>query len=311
MPTPDPHEHPLRTSLGHEAWVGPFCPYIHGAHDGPRQHPWSMLQRRLTCWLVVHSADGEETIVVEGRPLHIAQGATYLIQPGHLHDLRSTGNRPCWIHFDLMFHPRRREHPYADAYQADLGPRRPWLQPDGAKVFGCDLPVLVPAALTAFAASTVQTIIQRWHSGTALGVLEAHHDLGRLMLAWAAEALESRGLAAAPGGIDRWARAEAVARARLDTGCGVEVMAQAAGLSRARFCAGYHAARGVPAGEFLRRERQRRAEDLLRRTDLPVARIGAMLGMPDPTAFGRFFRARTGSTPSAWRQAADKKQTTT
>ncbi|MBF6328306.1 helix-turn-helix domain-containing protein [Nocardia transvalensis] len=46
------------------------------------------------------------------------------------------------------------------------------------------------------------------------------------------------------------------------------------------------------------------AKRLLVHTDLPAAAIGARVGLPDPTAFNRFFRQRTGTTPAAFRTGA-------
>jgi AraC family L-rhamnose operon transcriptional activator RhaR len=49
----------------------------------------------------------------------------------------------------------------------------------------------------------------------------------------------------------------------------------------------------------------RRAElsaGLLRRTDLPVGEVGALVGWPDPNHFSRRFREKFGLSPTHYRQ---------
>jgi AraC-like DNA-binding protein len=46
------------------------------------------------------------------------------------------------------------------------------------------------------------------------------------------------------------------------------------------------------------------ARRLLRYSDLPVVRISAMLGFPDPAYFARFFRREAGASPSEYRSKA-------
>lgn len=52
---------------------------------------------------------------------------------------------------------------------------------------------------------------------------------------------------------------------------------------------------------YLARLRAERAAELLTRTDLPAARVGAAVGWPDPTYFARRFRDLVGSTPTEYR----------
>jgi two-component system response regulator YesN len=53
---------------------------------------------------------------------------------------------------------------------------------------------------------------------------------------------------------------------------------------------------------FLRNERMQRAVELLSVTNRSAADVGVMVGYPDPTAFGRVFRAHTGKTPGQFRR---------
>ena len=285
------------------AFDGPFSPWIHAADDTARPKPWAIPQRRLTHWLLVTSLSGEEQITVEGTPYAIAPGMSYLIQPGWLCDLASAeGSQPGWVHFDLRFDARRRQHPYAGPYDQTLDGRQSWLQPTAQEVWGCELPVVVPAALTPRFAVDVPALIARWQVRDQLAGLDTAHRLSGLLLALVSH-LQSAGEAAPELRIER---AEALARQSLDTDFDVEDFAAAAGWSRSRFTAVYQQLRGCSPGFFLREERLTRAKALLRQPDLPIARVGALVGYPDPTVFGRVFRAATGLTPGAWREQSGR-----
>lgn len=101
-------------------------------------------------------------------------------------------------------------------------------------------------------------------------------------------------------------RAEEIARQSLGLPFGVQEFAEAAGLSRSRFSVAYQAHRGISAGCFLRKERMERAVALLSATEEPIARVGALVGYPEPTGFGRAFRRHTGLSPSRWRRTVRK-----
>ena len=48
--------------------------------------------------------------------------------------------------------------------------------------------------------------------------------------------------------------------------------------------------------------RRDRAEDLLRRADVPIKRVARLVGYSDELSFGRAFRSWTGSTPAEYRR---------
>ncbi len=64
---------------------------------------------------------------------------------------------------------------------------------------------------------------------------------------------------------------------------------------------------GHTPGAFIRRERLRRARQLLEETDRTVAQIVHLCGFGDSTAFARAFRKQYGMPPTAWRaQSRDR-----
>lgn len=286
------------------ALTGAYCPYIHCCGDAPRPHPWSKPQRRLAHYLLVTSLEGEEQIVVDGERFAITQGTSYLVQPDSLSDLWSAkGSRPVWVHFDVVFHPERALHPHVTGYEPELGDRARFLQPRAKEVWGVDLPVLIPRPLqSAFRQRTFE-LVRTWHQRSDVCVLRATQLLAELLLRLVeherrADAIETASLES------RILQAENVAKQSLGAAFGVDEFAAAAGLSRSRFSALYKEFRGSSPGAFLRRERIQLAIELLARTRLTVAEIGANVGYPEPTAFGRAFRAHTGVSPRDWRRTA-------
>jgi len=286
------------------AWDGPYCVYMHHGHDARRPQPWSLPQRRLAHYLVVANLSGQEQITVEGRDHEIEAGDSYLILPGQLHSLRSQSNQPAWIHFDVQFDSRRAHHPHAGPYDSQLGARKSLLQPLPQAVWGCELPTLVPGELAALVQGLVPRIIATWQRGTPLDLLEANHQLAGLLLSLVAQVQSGAFPAAAATLEQRLARAEAVADRSLASGFTVSDFAAASGYSRSRFSTLYQQRRGESPGQHLRRARMRLACTLLRREELAIGEVGALVGYPDPTVFGRVFRAEHELAPGAWRAQA-------
>jgi AraC-like DNA-binding protein len=281
---------------------GPYCPYIHQCDNVPRHVPWSIVQRRLAHYLLVTSLEGKEDLNVEGEEIEIRPGQSYLIQPGVMADLSSQrGNRPIWIHFDLVYQPERTKYRQAVSYDAELGERERWLQPTTKELFDVNLPVVVPKQLTSLFREEVPRLVAQWQQRDALDIWDATLTLSRLMFAWVGQSWRELGLKR-PLGVDaRLRQAEELARARLGTAFGVPEFAEAAGLSRTRFSTVYRERRGVGPATFLRKERIKQARQLLICSDKSIAEIGASVGYPEPTVFGRVFRLQTGKSPSAFR----------
>jgi AraC-like DNA-binding protein len=61
---------------------------------------------------------------------------------------------------------------------------------------------------------------------------------------------------------------------------------------------------GRPPLELIQDRLALEARRLLRHTDETAARVGYALGFDDPSYFARFFRRRTGLTPTAFRAGA-------
>jgi AraC-like DNA-binding protein len=72
-----------------------------------------------------------------------------------------------------------------------------------------------------------------------------------------------------------------------------------------------HLATGYGAKRVIQERVLLEAKRLLVHTDLTNAAIAARIGMPDPAAFGKFFRHQTGETPTTFRTASTAPTTAT
>ena len=80
-------------------------------------------------------------------------------------------------------------------------------------------------------------------------------------------------------------------------------LAETSGLSQSQFVRAFRGATGQPPHRYLVGLRVERARALLEQTDMPITLIGVRCGFEQPSHFSTIFRARTGFSPRAWRQA--------
>lgn len=83
---------------------------------------------------------------------------------------------------------------------------------------------------------------------------------------------------------------------------GVQRYAQALHTTPYLLGAASKAAFGLTVKDLISARRLLEAKRLLLFTIRPLDEIAAEIGLPDPAYFSRFFRARTGEAPSAWRR---------
>ncbi len=80
-----------------------------------------------------------------------------------------------------------------------------------------------------------------------------------------------------------------------------ESLAEAVGYSRRRLDQIFAEQFGKPLSAYIRERRAQIAEELLRRSSLPIHTIGAQIGIPDPHSFNKFMRRNCGKSPTAIR----------
>ena len=74
------------------------------------------------------------------------------------------------------------------------------------------------------------------------------------------------------------------------------------GFERSYFSKVFSRITGTTIRDYLARLRQQRAEELLRRSDLPIEAIAHAVGYDGAKVFSRFFKHRTGASPRTYRQ---------
>ena len=92
-------------------------------------------------------------------------------------------------------------------------------------------------------------------------------------------------------------------RSSLDEDLPLGRLAETSGLSPSHFVRAFRDATGQPPHRYLVGLRVERARALLEQTDMPVTLIGVRCGFEQPSHFATSFRAKTGFSPRAWRQA--------
>ncbi|MFJ9780455.1 helix-turn-helix domain-containing protein [Amycolatopsis sp. NPDC101161] len=90
--------------------------------------------------------------------------------------------------------------------------------------------------------------------------------------------------------------------ARLDQPLTVEDLARQAKVSTRHLTRHFHAATGTTPLQWLLTQRIRRAQELLEKTDAPVERIAASVGMGTATTLRRHFNRTVGVPPDAYRR---------
>lgn len=83
-------------------------------------------------------------------------------------------------------------------------------------------------------------------------------------------------------------------------GCSIEEVANECAISRSHFSRAFKNATGLPPHDWLRREKMRRAEELLRTKRLPISRVAQECGFSDQSYFTRVFRQSNGVSPRRW-----------
>ncbi|MDQ0687591.1 AraC-like DNA-binding protein [Streptomyces achromogenes] len=81
----------------------------------------------------------------------------------------------------------------------------------------------------------------------------------------------------------------------------VSAYADSLGYSRRTLVRAVRAATGETPKGFIDKRVVLEAKRLLAHTDLPIGRVGAAVGFPDPANFSKYFQLHTGQTPVAFR----------
>ncbi len=99
-----------------------------------------------------------------------------------------------------------------------------------------------------------------------------------------------------------WREVASHIQEHLTTPPSVEWLAQHWGYTRSHFSREFKAQFGLPPQTYILNARLAHAKELLRETELAIARIAAMTGFANPAIFATRFRQKNGMSPVAYRR---------
>ena len=227
---------------------------------------------------------GEFPVLLDRAPFTVREGELLLVSPAVLHEIPASHDPERRV-LTVMLGPSLLRENFAP-FRAAAFPRpvlRPEALPDGEAL---------ASALHRIAALTGGT-----SPGERLFLLSSLFAIAAHLLS----ALEGGGAPPVRGGITGIEPALELIWHAYRTPLTVEEAAAATGYGKSNFCKVFRTVTGETFHRALNRRRIRAACDLLSDTDLPIAAIGAEVGLPEPKTFSRVFREIEGMTPGAYR----------
>lgn len=284
----------------------PLVPFIRQCGYAVRR-PWFLYDRRLLDYLLIYVQEGQLAVMAEGEEWLFEKGQFCLLQPGCLHSLRGLTNTVTpFAHFDLFYHPQRKESFPTRPAQVDLTPHLHLMQPRLNDIAGIDVPVRLALPNPLRFRDLFMSMIEAGSRQDPLSQLEAQSQATELALAL----LQAYAPARLPAGPSesslQWM--SSYLHFHLADPLTVEQMAQRASLSPSRFRALFKAQFGMAPHQYLLQLRLRHARELLQQTDHTMQEIAAYCGFADTHHFVKAFKKATGQPPgqyrSAWRSEA-------
>lgn len=227
---------------------------------------------------------GEFSVLLDRVPFTVGEGELLLVSPAVLHEIPAS-HSPDRRVLTVMLGPSLLREDFAP-FRAAAFPRpvlRPEMLPGGERLAAA----LADAAALAGATAP----------GERLSLLSALFAIAAHLLA----ALDGGDTPPARGGITGIEPALELVWHGYRAPLTVEEAAAATGYGKSNFCKLFRTVTGETFHRALNRRRIRAACDLLVSTDLPIAAIGAEVGLPEPKTFSRVFREIEGMTPGAYR----------
>jgi len=228
-------------------------------------------------WLLIYTVAGAGRFGHGGGEVVAGPGDWVLIRPGTLHDYSAAGSwELLWVHFQ----PRAEWLAWLDWPEEAKGLMRLHIDAPSPSARFAEMHRLFHGELSrreAFAMNALETLI-----------LECDMHNPRASIS-----RYDRRVAAAMEYLDRHLAAKT----------SLEEVAAAVGLSPSRLAHLFRAEAGVTAQVYLEGRRMQRATELLQRTGFSIQQIAVAVGFESPFYFSRRFKAATGRSPSAFREA--------
>lgn len=287
------------------AWK-PCHPGVHLAMRSWIDPPCHMADRVIFDYELVYCESGRASYTVEGETFVCGPGDIILFRPNQRHsltviDAAGVFSQP-HVHFDLQFAPDS-HRVYVNFKNRDALSPAEWglMRRDLLPELGLDIPSLVRLEQPAAFHSRLLDLIGVWERRRPADALLLSARLLE-MLYMLAESC--RPGPAAPG------RDKALydsVRQYIEQSGGpltLERLSALFGVSKYHLAHRFRELYGEAPVAYWNRLREERACRLLTATDEPVSAVADRLGFSSVYAFSRFFRARTGQSPTACRREA-------
>lgn len=279
----------------------PIVPFVREAEIAVRT-PWKSPERRLLDYLLVYVQEGRCLFSVEGVDYPLHAGDFCLIQPGELCVLEGLeATITPFAHFDIFFHPQRRQSFPTRPGQTDLTAFSHLLQPQLNGLANVHIPTHFHPSEPEYLASTLKAMIQAWHDPSPVSQLDAQKLGTQIVISLLRDfgTFDSgKGRSASLDWLQSYLSLHLAEPIR------VREMARQGGFSPSRFASIVRQVFGMPPHRYLLHLRVQHAQDLLERSDLTLEMIAQYCGFSDVHHFAKVFKRQTGATPGAVRKAA-------
>ncbi|QHT63810.1 helix-turn-helix transcriptional regulator [Paenibacillus lycopersici] len=282
----------------------PIVPYIRESDFAVRK-PWTVAARRLLDYLLVYIQEGECLFHVNDIAYEFRSGEFCLIQPGSLTVLEGkTNSITPFAHLDWFYDEAREERFPTRPGQIDITPYKHLLQPRLNDLHGIDIPVRLRPKQPIQLRDRFLEMVDCWQHRNPLMQLRAQTLGTEVLHAILEDHSEDLRLTekSAPQPMN-WITS--FISFRLSEPLTVREMAARANLSPSRFSAKFKEEFGVAPHRYLLRLRIQHAKELLADSAHGMEEIAAYCGFADIHHFAKMFKKETGTTPGAFRKAAD------
>lgn len=274
-------------------------PYVREANAVFRP-TWHIGPRRLLDYLLVQILDGNGTFVIDGTRIDVSGGDLVWIPPNTLHEMRgyAPGNQLQYVHFDLLYDPRRSHWSAVipggtnDLSSVCALMHPPVEDPVIAKWCG-----ILPHGDASLVTELLRRIVLTYKPGGVSGV-----KIAGLMLQIIAHLTEyeneprlSQRRQVVMEHAMRMIRLQGGRRINLDT------LARQHGMSTSHFRKCFREHFGQSAKETVIEAQMSAALDYLMYSDLTISEIAEELGFSNVHNFSRAFSRQMGRPPSAFR----------
>ncbi|WP_168121844.1 helix-turn-helix domain-containing protein [Paenibacillus sp. HB172176] len=258
---------------------------------------WTMPDRIITDYLLLHIAEGAALLHMEGEAYELEHGQFVLVQPGVVHRFESLEPVTFMaMHVDLFPLEAGQILPmFISAEQLEsltIGQ----LQPSLASFADIEVPLLIRPARPEWMIETLGRVIAHWGRNNALDRLQAQVCATEIVID-----ILQRYLVHSKNSTDlTWV--PAYMQYRLSERITVEEMAQKAFMSRSHFSQLFHEQFGIAPHQYLLRLRLETAMNQLATSDLPMKDIAFRYGFSSVHHFSKMFKQHFGQPPSHYRE---------